>query len=113
MPVLEKRHVNPKTGTFRSTGTCKKYWRTIDSGTASNRKIMKNMTYRVLDPGFTFCMHEIHRGARLAFQHSATDTCKKYRCTIDSGTASNRKIMKNMTYRILDPGFTMHHAMHA
>ncbi len=53
MPVLEKRHVNPGTGTFRSTGTCKKYWRTIDSGTASNRKIMKNMTYRVLDPGFT------------------------------------------------------------
>ena len=56
MPVLEKRHVNPGTGTFRSTGTCKKYWRIIDSGTASNRKIIKNMIYRVLDPGFTFCI---------------------------------------------------------
>ena len=56
LSVLEKRHVNPGTGTFRSTGTCKKYWRTIDSGTASNRKIMKNMTYRVLDPGFTFLL---------------------------------------------------------
>ena len=44
MPVLEKRHVNPGTGTFWSTGPCKKYWRTIDSGTASNRKIMKKMT---------------------------------------------------------------------
>ena len=29
-------------------------------------------------------------------KHSATSTCKKYRCTIDLGTASNRKIMKNM-----------------
>ena len=96
MPVLEKRHVNPGTGTFRSTGTCKKYWRTIDSGTASNRKVMKNMTYRVLDPGFTFYLHEMHR---VAFQHSATSTCEKYRCTIDFGTASNRKIMKNMSER--------------
>jgi hypothetical protein len=39
---------------------------------------------------------------------SSASTCKKYRRTIDSGTASNRKIMKNMTYRVLDPGFTMH-----
>jgi hypothetical protein len=31
---------------FSSAGTCKKYRRTIDSGIASNRKIMKNMTYR-------------------------------------------------------------------
>ena len=52
-PVLATRTVNPETSEFSSAGTCKKYWRTIDSGTASNRKIMKNMTYRVLDPGFT------------------------------------------------------------
>jgi hypothetical protein len=51
--VLATRTVNPETGKFRSAGTSKKYRRTIDSGTASNRKIMKNMTYRVLDPGFT------------------------------------------------------------
>ena len=51
--VLEKRTVNPGTGKFSSTGICKKYWCIFDSGTASNRKIMKNMTYRVLDPGFT------------------------------------------------------------
>jgi hypothetical protein len=51
--VLATRTVNPETSEFRSGGTCKKYRRTIDSGTASNRKIMKNMTYRVLDPGFT------------------------------------------------------------
>jgi hypothetical protein len=51
---------------------------------------------RHVNPG-TFCMHEMHRGTRVAFQHSATSTCKKYRCTIDFGTASNRKIMKNMT----------------
>jgi hypothetical protein len=36
---------------------------------------------------------------------SSAGTCKKYRCTIDSGTASNRKIIKNMTYRVLDSGF--------
>ena len=47
------RTVNPKTSEFSSVGTCKKYRRTICSGTASRRKIMKNMTYRVLDPGFT------------------------------------------------------------
>ena len=51
-------YVNPGTSKFSSAGTCKKYRRTIDSGTASNRKIMKNMTYRVLDPGFT--MHACH-----------------------------------------------------
>ena len=51
--VLATRTVNPETSEFSSAGTCKKYRRTIDSGTASNRKIMKNMTYRVLDPGFT------------------------------------------------------------
>ena len=51
--VLATRTVNPGTGEFSSAGTCKKYRRTVDSGTASNRKIMKNMTYRVLDPGFT------------------------------------------------------------
>ena len=39
---------------------------------------------------------------------SSAGTCKKYRRTVDSGTASRRKIIKNMTYRVLDPGFTMH-----
>jgi hypothetical protein len=51
--VLEKRHVNPETSEFSSAGTCKKYQRTLYSGAASRRKIMKNMTYQVLDPGFT------------------------------------------------------------
>ena len=46
-------YANPRTSKFNSTGTCKKYRCTIYSGTASNRKIMKNMTYRVLDSGFT------------------------------------------------------------
>ena len=31
-------YVNPGTSKFSSAGTCKKYWRTIDSGTASDRK---------------------------------------------------------------------------
>jgi hypothetical protein len=51
--VLEKRHVNPETSEFSSAGTYKKYRCTVYSGDASRRKIMKNMTYRVLDPGFT------------------------------------------------------------
>ena len=50
--VLEKRHVNPETSKFSSTGTCKKYRCTVYSGDASDEKIMKNMTYRVLDSGF-------------------------------------------------------------
>ena len=40
--MLATRTVNPGTGEFSSAGTCKKYWRTIDSGTASRRKIMKS-----------------------------------------------------------------------
>jgi hypothetical protein len=51
--VLQNGIRKPGNRKFSSAGTCKKYWCTIDSGTASNRKIMKNMTYRVLDPGFT------------------------------------------------------------
>jgi hypothetical protein len=51
--VLEKRHVNPETSKISSAGTCKKYRCTAHSGTASDGKIMKNMTYRVLEPGFT------------------------------------------------------------
>ena len=39
--MLQTRYVNPGTSKFSSAGTCKKYRRTIDSGTASNRKIMK------------------------------------------------------------------------
>jgi hypothetical protein len=36
-------------------------------------------------------------------------TCKKYRRTIDSGTALNRKIMKSADLSsVLDSGFTMH-----
>ena len=67
VPVLATRTVNPENSEFSSVGTCKKYRRTVCSGTASRRKIMKNMTYRVLDPGFTMhacdaardstCMH--------------------------------------------------------
>ena len=41
-PVLAKHTVNPETSEFSSAGTCKKYRRTIDSGTASRRKIMKS-----------------------------------------------------------------------
>jgi hypothetical protein len=51
--VLENRDVNPKTSKFSSADTSKKYWRTIDSVEVLDRKIMKNMTYRVLDSGFT------------------------------------------------------------
>jgi hypothetical protein len=51
--VLQNGVREPGNRKFSSAGTCKKYRRTIDSGTASNRKIMKNMTYRVLGPGFT------------------------------------------------------------
>jgi hypothetical protein len=51
--VLQNGVREPGNRKFSSAGTCKKYRRTIDSGIASNRKIMKNMTYRVLDPGFT------------------------------------------------------------
>jgi hypothetical protein len=40
--VLEKRSVNPKTSEFSSVGTCKKYRRTVCSGIASIRKIMKS-----------------------------------------------------------------------
>ena len=40
--VLQTRYVNPGTSKFSSAGTCKKYRRTIDSGTASRRKIMKS-----------------------------------------------------------------------
>jgi hypothetical protein len=39
---------------------------------------------------------------------SGADTCKKYRFTVYSGAALDEKIMKNMTYRVLDPEFTMH-----
>ncbi len=53
LPVLQNGICEPGNRKFSSAGTCKKYRRTIDSGSASNRKIMKNMTYRVLDPGFT------------------------------------------------------------
>ena len=56
--VLPTEYVNPETGKFRSAGTSKKYRHTIDSGDVSDRKIMKNTTYRVLDPGFT--MHACH-----------------------------------------------------
>jgi hypothetical protein len=52
LTVLEKRPVNPGTGKFRRTGTCKKYWCTIYSGIASDKKIMKNMTYRVRSSRF-------------------------------------------------------------
>jgi hypothetical protein len=51
--VLEKRHINPQTSKFSGAGTCKKYQCTVYCGTASDENIMKNMTYRVLDPGFT------------------------------------------------------------
>ena len=56
--LMEKRRYrtvnpDPETSEFSSVGTCKKYRRTFCSGDASRRKIMKNMTYRVLDPGFT------------------------------------------------------------
>jgi hypothetical protein len=35
-------------------------------------------------------------------------TGKKYWRTVYSGTASDGKIMTTRTYRVLDPGFTMH-----
>jgi hypothetical protein len=35
----------------------KKYWCIVYYGIASDEKIMKNMTYRVLDPGFMITMH--------------------------------------------------------
>jgi hypothetical protein len=44
---------NPETGKFRSAGTSKKYRRTMCFGIASDGKIMKIRTYRVLDPGST------------------------------------------------------------
>jgi hypothetical protein len=52
-PVLQNGNCEPGNRKFGSVGTCKKYWRTVCSGTAARRKIMKNMTYRVLDLGFT------------------------------------------------------------
>jgi hypothetical protein len=39
--VLEKRHVDQETGKFHSTGTSKKYPRTVYSGSVSDRKVMK------------------------------------------------------------------------
>ena len=51
--VLPTGICEPGNRKFRSAGTCKKYWCTICSGSASDKKIMKNMTYRVLDSGFT------------------------------------------------------------
>ena len=51
--VLQNGICEPGDRKFSSAGTCKKYRRTVCSGTAARRKIMKNMTYRVLDPGFT------------------------------------------------------------
>jgi hypothetical protein len=50
--VSATRTVSPETSKFSDTGTCKKYRCTVYSGTASDENIMKNMTYRVLDPGF-------------------------------------------------------------
>jgi hypothetical protein len=41
--------------------------------------------------------------------HVPVKTC--YWCTVYSGTASDEKIMKNMPYRVLDSGFTMHTGM--
>jgi hypothetical protein len=37
--VLEKRHVNPETSEISNAGTCKKYRRTVCSGTASDKKL--------------------------------------------------------------------------
>ena len=66
--MLQTRHVNPETSKFRSAGTCKKYWRTVYSGTASDGKIMKNTTYRVLDPGFT--IHAWHAARESTCMHA-------------------------------------------
>ena len=67
-PVLPTEYVNPETGKISSAGTSKKYRRTVYSGTASDGKIMKNTSYRVLDPGFTMhaCVHAMQRGNRFA-----------------------------------------------
>ena len=51
--VLTTRSGNLETSKFRSAGTSKNYRRTIYSGTASDEKIMKIRTHRVLHPGFT------------------------------------------------------------
>jgi hypothetical protein len=69
-PVLPTGIREPGNRKFSSAGTCKKYRRTIDSGTASRRKIMKNITYRVLVLEYSIrvspCIHEMQRGTRLA-----------------------------------------------
>jgi hypothetical protein len=51
--LAKRHHVNLENGKFSSAGTSEKYRRTVYSGDVSDRKIMKNMTYRVLDPEYT------------------------------------------------------------
>ena len=50
--VLEKRHVDQETGKFHSTGTSKKYPRTVYSGSVSDRKVMKKYDLPSTRSGF-------------------------------------------------------------
>ena len=52
MSVLQTGICEPGNRKFSSAGTCKKYRRTIDSGTASRRKIMKNADLPSTRSGF-------------------------------------------------------------
>ena len=51
-PVLTTGICEPGNRKFSSAGTCKKYRRTIDSGTASRRKIMKSADLPSTRSGF-------------------------------------------------------------